>query len=150
MTDCYGLILPSWCCWLLVSLQLELKNFRHLSAHLCLQISVILRVHIKAHVFLHIMERSLKTFVRKWKNWTSNKCLDYKKRQTVWSAFSCDPVGARTQDLQLRRLLLYPTELRNHYFARQNYDFFPSSQIFYHSYTQKHPQITSRLTNHPR
>ena len=25
----------------------------------------------------------------------------------------CDPVGARTQDLQLRRLLLYPTELRN-------------------------------------
>ena len=43
--------------------------------------------------FLHIMERSLKTFVRKWENWTSNKCLDYKKRQTKRSAFSCNPGG---------------------------------------------------------
>ena len=35
----------------------------------------------------------------------------------------CDPVGARTQDLQLRRLLLYPTELRNQHlmsFANDN------------------------------
>ena len=29
---------------------------------------------------------------------------------------ACDSVGIRTQDPQLRRLLLYPTELRNHRF----------------------------------
>ena len=28
-------------------------------------------------------------------------------------ALTGDPAGTRTQDLQLRRLLLYPTELRN-------------------------------------
>ena len=48
-----------------------------------------------------------------------------RKGELFDSPFLCDPVGARTQDLQLRRLLLYPTELRNH-FAGQNYDFFPS------------------------
>ena len=29
-------------------------------------------------------------------------------------AFACDPVGIRTQDPQLRRLLLYPAELPDH------------------------------------
>ena len=28
--------------------------------------------------------------------------------------FKCDPVGIRTQDPQLRRLLLYPAELPDH------------------------------------
>ena len=36
-----------------------------------------------------------------------------RKGELFDSPFLCDPVGARTQDLQLRRLLLYPTELRN-------------------------------------
>ena len=31
-----------------------------------------------------------------------------------------DPVGIRTQDPQLRRLLLYPTELPDHQFAAAN------------------------------
>ena len=58
--------------------------------------------------------------------------LELQKRTVKRLPFFCDPVGARTQDLQLRRLLLYPTELRNQYcFGGQKYDFFPSSQIFY-------------------
>ncbi len=40
---------------------------------------------------------------------------DHKKGVDFFDSFFCDPVGARTQDLQLRRLLLYPTELRNQY-----------------------------------
>ncbi len=36
------------------------------------------------------------------------------------SCFLCDPVGIRTQDPQLRRLLLYPAELLDHpYFVVQ-------------------------------
>ena len=34
-------------------------------------------------------------------------------------AFACDPVGIRTQDPQLRRLLLYPAELRNQHYERK-------------------------------
>ena len=36
-----------------------------------------------------------------------------KKRAPLLETLSCDSVGIRTQDPQLRRLLLYPTELRN-------------------------------------
>ena len=36
----------------------------------------------------------------------------------------CDSVGIRTQDPQLRRLLLYPAELRNHRFCGANIVFF--------------------------
>ena len=39
---------------------------------------------------------------------------------TFKSPFFCgDPVGIRTRDPQLRRLLLYPAELRNHH-VRKN------------------------------
>ena len=37
--------------------------------------------------------------------------LEQKKDDTSCSLLFCDPVGIRTQDPQLRRLLLYPTEL---------------------------------------
>ena len=46
-----------------------------------------------------------------------NKCLTRNKKiglVDIYKADFCDSVGIRTQDPQLRRLLLYPTELPNH------------------------------------
>ena len=41
------------------------------------------------------------------------------KKESISRLLSiCDPVGARTQNLQLRRLLLYPVELRNQSYFR--------------------------------
>ena len=37
-----------------------------------------------------------------------------RKKLTFWVSLFCDSVGIRTQDPQLRRLLLYPAELPNH------------------------------------
>ena len=37
-------------------------------------------------------------------------CNIYTKKESLFR-LSCDPVGIRTQDPQLRRLLLYPAEL---------------------------------------
>ncbi len=45
-----------------------------------------------------------------------------KKRPLLCRNLSCDPARIRTWDPQLRRLLLYPTELRDHYLlALQKY-----------------------------
>ena|GEM_PF-5375783 len=46
-----------------------------------------------------------------------NKCLTRNKKiglVDTYKADFCDSVGIRTQDPQLRRLLLYPAELPNH------------------------------------
>ncbi len=41
--------------------------------------------------------------------------LWHKKTSTIVKAFdTCDPEGIRTPDPQIRNLLLYPTELRDH------------------------------------
>ena len=44
------------------------------------------------------------------------RCFDVSKSRYFDVSRSRDSVGIRTQDPQLRRLLLYPTELRNHPF----------------------------------
>ena len=41
-----------------------------------------------------------------------------------------DPVGIRTQDPQLRRLLLYPAELPDHYFAAAKIRLFFNVWVF--------------------
>ena len=42
-----------------------------------------------------------------------------------------DPVGIRTQDPQLRRLLLYPAELPDHLFAAAKIRLFFETRIFF-------------------
>ena len=39
---------------------------------------------------------------------------DIQKKEFFANSFFCDPGGIRTHDPQLRRLLLYPAELRDH------------------------------------
>ena len=46
------------------------------------------------------------------------------KKDFKRSPYDGDPVGIRTQDPQLRRLLLYPAELPDHLFRLQRYGFF--------------------------
>ena len=43
--------------------------------------------------------------------------LNYYKEKDTHKSVSCDSGATRTLDPQLRRLLLYPTELRNHFTA---------------------------------
>ena len=50
----------------------------------------------------------------------------------------CDPVGIRTQDPQLRRLLLYPTELPDHRFAVAKIVLFSMSVPVFAKKMQKH------------
>ena len=39
--------------------------------------------------------------------------VEYTKKRVLCELFFCDPGGIRTHDPQLRRLLLYPAELRD-------------------------------------
>ena len=68
-----------------------------------------------------------------FKNLQKNSSEYYKKATSykLEVALLGDPVGIRTQDPQLRRLLLYPTELpdRTHFFGRKISPFFSNNQI---------------------
>jgi len=63
------------------------------------------------------------------KQWESEEKNQSKKRRfrSVSRSDFCDPVWIRTKDLQLRRLLLYPTELRDHLNSDRKYIIFSES-----------------------
>ncbi len=57
-------------------------------------------------------------------------CNIYTKKESLFR-LSCDPVGIRTQDPQLRRLLLYPAELPDQFCYAKLHIFFEFSKFIF-------------------